>query len=232
MKIFITGSTTGLGLLAGQKLLERGHDVLFHARSKSSALKKNTQYVFGDLSSLEEVRGVADQVKSQGAMDVIIHNAGVYTASSKDLLAVNVLAPYLLNTLVDRPKRMIFMSSGLHLGGEMNLDSQTCTYSDTKLFDLMLAKWFARHWPETLSNAVDPGWVPTRMGGTNAPDDLDEGASTQVWLADSSEEGARVTGKYFHHRKPRASNPIADSIVEQDRLVKYLESCVGANRII
>ena len=44
-------------------------------------------------------------------------------------------------------------------------------------------------------NAVDPGWVPTRMGGPAATDDLEQGHSTQVWLAVSDQPEANVTGQ-------------------------------------
>lgn len=223
MKIFITGSTTGLGFLAGQKLLKNGHEVVFHARNSKSQLQEGLPYVFGDLSQLEEVKVLAEELNSFGPFDAIIHNAGVYEASSEELFAVNVLAPYVLCSLMKRASRLIFLSSGMHLSGELNLNPKTCTYSDTKLFDLMLAKYFARIWPETLSNAVDPGWVPTRMGGKGAPDDLQKGADTQVWLASSHEKEALVSGKYFHHQKEHQSNPLADSIEAQEKLVSYLK---------
>lgn len=223
MKIFITGSTTGLGLLAGQMLLKQGHEVVFHARNKNSDMKEKALYVIGDFSKLDEVKSVAEQANALGPFDVIIHNAGVYTASSEDLFAVNVLAPYVLCQLMAAPKRMVFMSSGMHLDGALNLDQHKCSYSDTKLFDLMLAKWFGRLHPETLSNAVDPGWVPTRMGGAGAPDDLKKGAETQVWLSVSHDPKALVSGRYFHHLEQRKSNPIADSINAQNDLIQYLE---------
>ncbi len=232
-KIFITGSTTGLGLLAGQMLLKQGHEVVLHARNKKSVMKENSPYVIGDFSKPDEVKSVAEEASAHGPFDVIIHNAGVYTASSEELFAVNVLAPYVLCCLMKQPKRMVFMSSGMHLSGTLNLDHRNCSYSDTKLFDLMLAKWFACHWPETYSNAVDPGWVPTRMGGAGATDDLIKGAETQVWLSVSNEPAALVSGKYFHHLEQRISNPLADSLKAQASLISYLEQVSGlsvANR--
>lgn len=224
MKIFITGSTTGLGLIAAQLLMKQGHEVVLHARSKKSSMLKDVTYVTGDLTHSEEVKSVAEQVNKIGTFDVIIHNAGVYTASSEELFAVNVLAPYILSTLIHRPERMVFLSSGMHLSGTVNLDPNKCSYSDTKLFDLMLAKWFAHEWPGTYINAVDPGWVPTRMGGSSAPDDLTQGAETQVWLATSNEPAALVTGKYFHHKKQHESNSIADDEKAQEKLIQYLRS--------
>lgn len=225
MKIFITGSTTGLGLLAAEILLDQGHKVVLHARNNNSEMKKNYSYVVGDLSSFSEIKSVAEQVNSYGPFDVIIHNAGIYDESKSDVMfTVNVLAPYVLNTLIQPPKRMVFLSSGMHMDGQLNLDRLKCSYSDTKLFDLMLAKYFSRMWPDSFVNAVDPGWVPTRMGGSGAPDDLRKGAETQVWLATSDDSNALVTGKYFNHLEERKSNIIADSISAQDKLVEYLKS--------
>lgn len=223
MKIFITGSTTGLGEIAGEMLLKAGHEVLFHARSKSSQLKKDRQYVFGDLASQAEIKSLAEQVNSLGPFDSIIHNAGVYQAPAKDIFMVNVLAPFLLTTLIEKPKRLIYLSSGMHLGGHVNLSAiEHLSYSDSKLYVLMLTKYFARKWSDCFVNAVDPGWVPTRMGGSSAPDDLQKGAETQAWLATSLAPSALVSGQYFHHQKIHNSNPEADSVHDQELLVNDL----------
>lgn len=250
-RVFITGSTTGLGLLAGKLLLEKGHHVVLHARNEHSAqearnqLKQDVPFVIGDISDLTQMKSVVEQVNTLGPLDSIIHNAGVYERHSEQftkeglrtMFAVNVLAPFVISALLPRPERMVFMSSGMHLDGKFDLKdpqwktrpwNSTEAYCDSKLYDLMLTKWFARKWPETFINAVNPGWVPTRMGGAGAPDDLTKGAETQVWLSVSSEPGAFVTGKYFHHMKQHHSNPEADSKEAQDDLVSYLEeiSCV------
>lgn len=204
--------------------MKQGHEVIFHARNKNSEMKEKSQYVFGDLSKLSEVKSVAEQANAFGPFDAIIHNAGVYTTTAEELLAVNVLAPYVLSKMITQPKRMVFLSSGMHLDGVMTLDQHKCTYSDTKLFDLMLAKHFAKLWPDSFVNAVDPGWVPTRMGGASAPDDLVKGAETQVWLSVSEDKAALISGKYFHHLAERKSNPLADSEENQKNLISYLES--------
>jgi NAD(P)-dependent dehydrogenase (short-subunit alcohol dehydrogenase family) len=49
-------------------------------------------------------------------MDAVVHNAGVYADEQRfptakghpRVLAVNVLAPYLLTALIDRPDRLIY----------------------------------------------------------------------------------------------------------------------------
>ena len=121
----------------------------------------------------------------------------------------------------------------MHRGGSPDLSDAQWTrrrwggsqaYSDTKLFDTALAFALARRWPEVRSNAVEPGWVATRMGGRGAPDDLAAGAVTQAWLAVSDEPEAQVSGKLFYHQKPRESHPAARDEKVQDALVAYCES--------
>ena len=81
-RIFITGSSTGLGLMAGELLVEQGHRVVLHGRNNARAddarraLPQAEAVVVGDLSSIAETREVADRVNKLGAFDAIIHNAG------------------------------------------------------------------------------------------------------------------------------------------------------------
>ncbi|CBW27965.1 putative ketoreductase [Halobacteriovorax marinus SJ] len=223
MKIFITGSTTGLGELAGLELLRMGHDVIFHARNSKSQMKDNLTYVIGDFSKLEEIKMVAEQANEYGPYDAIIQNAGIYNASPDDLFIVNVLTPFILSCLIHRPKRMIFLSSSMHLNGHVDFSRlDKLNYSDSKLYATMLSNYFAKEWSDCFVNAVDPGWVPTRMGGSEATDDLKMGVDTQVWLATSSEASALVSGKYFHHLEQREANARACCIENQSKLVDLL----------
>src|SRR5688572_6283954 len=126
-RVFVTGSTEGLGRAAARSLMERGHEVVLHARSteRASTLADLSSsalgVVIGDLSSAAETRSVADQVNAIGRMDAVIHNAGVYEEPRRGstpeghatTLAVNVLAPYLLTALMDRPDRLVYLSSSL-----------------------------------------------------------------------------------------------------------------------
>ena len=104
-------------------------------------------------------------------------------------LAVNTLAPYMLTALIDRPDRLIYLSSGLHHTGAGSLRDIDWTqrpwnaaraYAESKLHVTALALTLARLWPEVLSNAVDPGWVPTKMGGPAATGNLETGYLTQA----------------------------------------------------
>jgi NAD(P)-dependent dehydrogenase (short-subunit alcohol dehydrogenase family) len=249
-RVFITGSSDGLGLMAGKQLAEWGHQVTLHARNDARAedtrraLPQAEAVVVGDMSSIAQMRAVADEVNALGHHDAVIHNVGVGSRRGRietedglsQLFAVNVLAPYLLTALIARPDRLVYVSSGMHGGGEANLDdaqwvkrgwSGSQAYSDSKLFVVMLAFAVARHWPAVKSNAMTPGWVPTKMGGPSAPDDLALGAVTQAWLAISEEREAMVTGRYFYHQKQQRVNPAAERTALQDRLLDYCAELTG-----
>src|SRR3954470_22527064 len=232
-RVFITGSADGLGRAAAATLLEHGHEVVVHARNRDrltavrDLLDRGAAAVAGDLSDLEETRAVADQVNRLGRLHAVIHNAGVVSGS--DVLPVNVVAPYLLTALIHRPQRLVYLSSGMHEGGRADVAGVDWSgrrgarsYSDSKLFVTALAVAVARLWPDVYSNAVDPGWVPTRMGGPGAPDDLRLGHLTQEWLATSDEAEARSSGGYWFHQRRRAPNPAVGDVQFQDSLLAAL----------
>jgi NAD(P)-dependent dehydrogenase (short-subunit alcohol dehydrogenase family) len=221
--------------LAAQTLLADGHDVVVHARNadRLKAMRdlrdRGAAAVVGDLSDPDETRRLAADVNDLGRMDAVIHNAGVY--GSPEVLPVNVVAPYLLTALLDRPERLIYLSSGLHYRGRARLADidwsghrTPGSYSDSKLFVTTLAMLVARTWPEVFSNAVDPGWVPTKMGGAGASDDLRLGHLTQEWLATSDDPEARSTGGYWYHQRLKEPHAMAHDQRFQDEL---LEDLVG-----
>jgi len=248
--VLITGSSDGLGLLAAQRLLAAGHEVILHARNRGRARDAQTAapkahgVVVGDLESVAETRALADQANRLGPFDAVIHNAGVGNRERRietvdgleHIFAVNVLAPYLLTALISAPQRLVYLSSGMHRYAEPDFtDLQwkrrrwngSQAYSDSKLFDAALAFAIARRWPATLSNAVDPGWVATKMGGPGAPDDLGRGSETQAWLAVSQDPAALVSGAYFYHKKQQESHPAARDVTVQDRLLAACEELSG-----
>jgi NAD(P)-dependent dehydrogenase (short-subunit alcohol dehydrogenase family) len=162
----------------------------------------------------------------------VVHNAGVYTGAS--ILPVNVVAPYLLTALVGRPRRLVYLSSGMHRGGRPDLAgmdwsgrSRTGSYSDSKLFVTALAAAVGRLFPDLVSNAVDPGWVPTRMGGAGAPDDLRLGHLTQEWLAVSDDPEALRTGGYWHHQRLQEPHPAVQDQRFQEELLRVLADVTG-----
>jgi NAD(P)-dependent dehydrogenase (short-subunit alcohol dehydrogenase family) len=239
-RVFITGSADGLGQLAAKALIVQGHEVVLHARNEDrgkeaiDGVPGAEIVVTADLSSIDETKQLASKVNALGRFDAVIHNAGVYNTSAKEIFAVNTLAPYILTCLIGKPQRLIYLSSGMHMQGSSKLDSfktdiSRINYSDSKLHVLMLAKAVARRWPDVYSNAVDPGWVPTKMGGQGATDDLQKGYETQVWLAVSSDPGALTTGQYFHHKKVHRHNPEADDVQLQDRFLGLCEDLTGVS---
>ncbi len=249
-RVFITGSSDGLGKMAGQLLVELGHKVVLHARNAErgreamSAVPGAETVVTGDLSSIAQTRNVAEQVNGLGSFDAVIHNAAVGYREPRRIatedglphvFAVNTLAPYILTALIQKPKRLVYLSSGLHKNGDPSLKDLVWedrpwqgqqAYSDTKLHDVLLAFAMARRWPEVLSNALEPGWVATKMGGAGAPDDLDAGHRTQVWLAASDDPAARLTGEYFYHMQRRSPNPAARDVGRQEKLLDACKALV------
>ncbi|PTX94810.1 daunorubicin C-13 ketoreductase [Verrucomicrobia bacterium LW23] len=237
-RIFITGSSEGLGKLAAQTLLADGYRVVVHVRSPArlsavqELVNKGAVATIGDLSDLTQTRDLAAQVNKIGPMDAVIHNAGVYTGPA--ILTVNVVAPYLLTALIQRPKRLIYLSSGMHSGGRASLSGMdwtgktaTGSYSDSKLFVTTLAAAVARMWPDIYSNSVNPGWVPTKMGGSSAPDDLRLGHLTQEWLATSNDAEAQTSGGYWFHQKREKPHAAVLDVQFQTQLLDELARATG-----
>lgn len=239
-RIFITGSADGLGRATAQMLLAAGHEVVIHVRARDrlpavqELLAQGAVAVVGDLADIRQTRDVADQVNALRKMDAVIHNAGVYSGPA--VLPVNVVAPYLLTALIRGTQRLIYLSSGMHRGGQPSLEGMdwsgrraSGSYSDSKLYLTTLAATVARLWPNIFSNSVDPGWVPTKMGGPNAPDDLRLGHLTQEWLATSDGVEARTTGGYWHHQRRVEPHPAAHDPNFQTRLLDALARATGTS---
>jgi NAD(P)-dependent dehydrogenase (short-subunit alcohol dehydrogenase family) len=243
-RILVTGSADGLGRMAASDLIDQGHSVVLHARNQARAadaiagLPKAEAVLIGDLASIAETRNVARQANESGRFDVVIHNAAVGYQEPRietvdgleHVFAINALAPYLLTALIDRPDRLIYLSSGMHEGGDVVLDDLSWVrrrwrgaqaYSDTKLYDVILAFAMARLWPEVQSNAVDPGWVPTKMGGRGAPGDLSQAHLSQVWLATAP---STPSGGYYYHLRLHRTNPAASDPEVQ---AAFLDACAS-----
>lgn len=250
-RVFVTGSADGLGQMAARRMVEDGHRVVLHARNDKRAKEALAAVpgvetaIAGDLSSIAECKRIAEEVNALGAFDAVIHNAGVYLQPRRiatvdglpQVFAVNTLAPYILTALIRKPKRLVYLTSGLHRSGDPSLKDLTWSerkwngssaYADSKLHDVILAFTVARKWPDVLSNALEPGWVATKMGAPKAPDDLDAGAETQVWLATSDDRKTMVSGQYFCHQKRRAPLAAAREEKLQDRLIA---KCAGISGV-
>ena len=197
-RIFVTGSSTGLGLMTAQLLIEQGHRVVLHGRNRAraddamAAAPGAEAVVIGDLSNIREMRGVADEINRLGRCDAVIHNAGVGYREARrvetedglpQVFAVNVLAPYLLSALIERPDRLVYLSSGMHHGVTANFDDLlwrkrrwqgSQAYAESKLYDTVLAFAVARRWPTVRANALEPGWVATSHGGSRGAGRLEQ----------------------------------------------------------
>jgi len=238
--IFVTGSADGIGLETARTLIAAGHRVVLHARDDRRAEDTRTRaphaagVAVGDVSVLAQMRAVAEQASALGPYDAVVHNVGVGGGAARrvvtadgleHIFAVNVLAPYVLTARMPRPDRLIYLSSGREAEGVADLDdpqyerkpwSGMQAYSDSKLYDVMLAFAVAGRWPHVRSNA---GWIRTRMGGPHATDALPDGAETPVWLATSDEPAALVTGRYIKRRRDLRANPAAYDETLRDRLI-------------
>ncbi|MFM2088697.1 MAG: hypothetical protein RLZZ237_3566 [Pseudomonadota bacterium] len=252
-RILITGSSDGLGQMAAKQLVVEGHQVVLHARNAARAEHAMTQVpgaetvLVGDLASIAETRALAGRINALGAFDAMIHNAAVGYQEPKRIatvdglphvFAVNALAPYILTALVTPPKRLVYISSKLHQHGDTSLDDLrweqrpwdgTQAYSDSKLHNALLAFAVARRWPNVLSNSLEPGWVPTKMGGASAPDDLNLAPRTQAWLAAGTDPAAQVTGGYFYHQRPAVALKAARDIAIQER---FLSACALLSGVV
>lgn len=251
LRVLVTGSSDGLGLAAARQLIAAGHRVVLHGRNRGradDALKAAPgaeAAVTGDVSVMADTRGLADQVNRIGACDAVIHNVGISgrtggmerTADGlPPIYAVNVLAPFMLTVLVTRPKRLVYLSSSAHRGvrldpGDLSFAKRPysgwAAYGESKLQDAMLAFAVARRWPGVPSNAMDPGWVPTAMGGSGAPGSVDAGAATEAWLATGSEPAAQVSGRFFFDKREQQPDAAARDEAMQDRVVAECERISG-----
>ena len=241
-RIFISGSSTGLGLMAGELLVQQGHQVVLHARNAARAedarlaLPRAEAVVEGDLDTIAGAKAVAQRVNELGRFDAVIHNAAVGYRESHTLtkdglphvFAINTLSAYILTALLERPNRLVYLSSGMHHHADANLEDilwekrrwdGSAAYAERKLHDVLLAFAIARRWPNVSSNSLEPGWVPTKMGGPGAPDDMEQAHLTQAWLAAGEDLKSQVTGKYFYHLRRMEPNSQAYDPGLQDRLI-------------
>jgi NAD(P)-dependent dehydrogenase (short-subunit alcohol dehydrogenase family) len=236
-RILVTGSADGLGRAAADTLLADGHDVIVHARNQDRArtlsdlVDRGAEVVVADFSERQDVVDLARSLDGGAPIDAVVHNAGVFSGPA--VIPVNVVAPYLLTALLRTPTRHVYLSSGLHSGGRVDLEQldwdgarATGSYSDSKLLVTALALGVARRLgPGVLANAVNPGWVPTKMGGASATDDFDLGHETQERLA--TDQSLTATGGYWFHGEQQQPHAAAQDPAVQDQLFEALAAATG-----
>lgn len=248
-RILITGSSDGIGAVAARTLIKQGHSVILHARNESRAkdAKKNcpgaADCLIGDLSSISATKQLAEDAnKKYGSLDAVVHNAGVWYKDQDPrtenglsaTFVVNSLAPFILTSLMTKPKRVIYVSSGLHDNGDQSLKDVAWqdrpkingfqAYSDTKLHNAMFSAAVARLWPDVKSTSLDPGWVPTKLASFEAPGNINMSGDAIAWLAT---DGGTSGEHYSQSQKLKSPHQAARSVEKQDKLLKIYEDMAG-----
>ncbi|CAG7937645.1 unnamed protein product [Penicillium salamii] len=253
VRVLITGSADGFGLEAARQLAQHGHSVYLHARNESRAQHAKAAcpgaagVLTADLSSLNETKAFAAAINAIGEFDAIILNAGMLYGPFRKtaetgipaMVFVNVLAPYILACLLNRPKRLVFIASQLHQQADTSVEDifwfkrgeavfeDFPAYCDSKFHVMLLANAVAKRFHGTSVVSVHPGWVATKVGGTEAPDKLEDGVETYIMLAEGNYDQT-LTGKYFVPKK-QLGVPLAatNEINLQEKMVKACEDVTG-----
>lgn len=251
-RIFITGSTDGIGQGAAKILADRGHSVVLHARNSDRATSARQAVpgaeavLVGDLRSIAETQKLARDANAlgRGPFDAVIHNAGIGygSTSSREITAdklsavfsVNTLAPYILTCLMERPtSRLLYMSSDSHYGGDENLRNvtQSHSYSDSKLHDMMLANAFSRRWGDNIQVvSMHPGWVRTKMGGMMAPGGADKSSKALAdWATGEGKLASLKSGAFMTTRGEDSPHPGAGNVSKQEELLKICKEVSGVS---
>jgi len=262
-RVLVTGSTDGIGKETAKELARLGMEVIVHGRTedrtaaaaadiREAVPDARLDTIVGNLSSLDQVRAMATEVKRRfDGLDVLINNAGVMTNTRQESedgyelnLAVNHLAHFLLtNLLLDvivdsSPARIITVSSMVHASGEMRLDdlqmrrgySGYRAYAQSKLANVLFTYELARRLEGTgvTANALHPGVIATKLlhVGFSGGGPVEEGAKTPVFLATSGEV-ASTTGKYFSNRRSERSSSLSYDEQLAKRLWDVSEELTG-----
>jgi NAD(P)-dependent dehydrogenase (short-subunit alcohol dehydrogenase family) len=252
-RIFITGSSDGIGQSAAKLLSEQGHAVFLHARNSTRAsqaratVPKAAGVVIGDLSTVADCKKLASEANKAGPFDAVVHNAGLGLATDgaknadgvASVFAVNSLAPFVLTALMEKPKRLLYVSSGLHMGGDDSLKDVTWAerkqfnppqaYNDTKMHNVLLANAVAKRWPEVQSCSLDPGWVKTKLGGEGAPGSTDPPAKMIAAYAAGESVAGSKTGVYLNPGGVGSPHEATGKAEKQDALLEIYESISGVS---
>jgi NAD(P)-dependent dehydrogenase (short-subunit alcohol dehydrogenase family) len=254
-RILITGSTDGFGLEAARQLVERKHEVYIHARSPQRAEDAKAKcpgaagVLIADLTTVAETRKLAEEANSIGTFDAVILNAGLlygdFRATELGVPAqvfVNLVAPYMLASIMKHPKRLVFIASVLHHETK-NTDIKDIfwlergekewndfqAYCDSKFHVVLLVNAIAKRLKDegVSVTAVHPGYVPTKLAGKDAPGKLEDGVETYVMLAEGDYDTS-LTGVYFDPKKERGQpHALTQDEDLQEKVVKACEELTG-----
>lgn len=253
-RIFITGSSDGIGQAGAKLLADQGHHIFLHARNAERAKQAHAAVpnaegvVIGDLGSIDGTKKLAEEANKHGPFDCVVHNAGLGPSNDgsktsdgiASTFAVNTLGPYILTALMPKPKRLLYLSSGLHNGGsgsfediiwaERKWDAMQA-YSDSKLHDIWLASYVARQWPDVQSCSMDPGWIKTKMGGGGAPGVVGTPAKAIADFAAGEGESpaGQKTGVYFTPQGAQSPKKVAGDEQKQEEFVSTCEKLSGVS---
>jgi NAD(P)-dependent dehydrogenase (short-subunit alcohol dehydrogenase family) len=251
----VTGATDGIGLETAAQLAQRGARVLVHGRSQAKAVaacatlrerQRDGAFVpvWGDLSSLAQVRTLAAQVDAAApTLDVLLNNAGVFMTERREsadgyelTFAVNHLAPFLLTRLL-LPKlrrssggRVVNVSSMAHARGRLDLEDLDLkrgydgygAYASSKLCNVYFTHELARRLAGTAvtTTSLHPGVISTKLLRTGfgmGGASLESGARTSVHCALSKEAG-EANGRYFSAARLAREAPHANDPALEGKL--------------
>ena len=218
---FITGANKSLGYETARRLVEAGHTVLLGARDpqrgRAAADALGVRFVQIDVTDDASVEAAAADVAAhEGAIDVLVNNAGVVGphAAADELTAADALAVYDVNVFgVVRVTRaflpllrksanpvVVNVTSGMgsfaatHDPDRVESTFAAPLYTSSKAALTMLTTQYAKALPDVKFNAVDPGYTATDFNGHSGPQTVTEGTDAIVELATIGADGP--TGQF------------------------------------
>ena len=222
----VTGANRGLGLETSRQLLARGLRVVMtgrdanatdRARRRLGDVSRNAIAIRIDVSDRATIESARTEVLSQfGRVDVLVNNAAILLFESEDVLSIPTEAfretfDVNLFGVIEMCRTFVPLMAQRGYGRVVNVSSgagqlsRMSTYAPAYSMAKVALNAFTRILAATyreqgvLANAVDPGWVRTRMGGASATRSVEQGADTIVWLATLRKDGP--TGGFFRDRE-------------------------------
>jgi len=223
----VTGANRGMGLETCRALAQRGYQVILTSRDQQLGQQATQPFVQQGLSVTSFALDVTNEGSIQhlqrvleerfGGVDVLVNNAAIYPDKGRSVLEVepetfhatmetNFYGPLLLcqawvpGMITRGYGRVVNVSSRAGQLSAMGDFAPAYSASKAALNALTRIVADAARESNVLVNAVDPGWVRTRMGGPAASRSVELGADTIVWLATLPDGGP--TGGFFHDRQP------------------------------